>query len=249
MMTLRTPMFVASVLVASTALPGLGQDMPRPISMSASCSPQVAASSGDLPKIVGGQGSEARTLFGNRESVIIDAGTNRGLQAGQKFYIRRAVVNGYEKKFGRHASVTAGWLSITAVDDKTAVGRIDFACDGVQQGDYLEPFAAPALPADANRTNSAGDLDFSTPGHVLFGDYGRLTGGLGDFMLADIGQDQGATPGARYAVYRDLGSDGVPLTAVGEAILISVGEKESLFRLTQAKDAVTSGDLLIPRKK
>ena len=67
-------------------------------------------------------------------------------------------------------------------------------------------------------------------------------------MLADIGQGR-AVPGARYAVYRDVHMPGVPLAAVGEAIVISVGDTTSLLRLTQARDAITSGDLLIPRKR
>lgn len=217
--------------------------------MSASCSPQIARSSGDLPRIIGGQDSEPRTLFGTRETVVVDAGSSKGIQAGQRFYVRRTIINRYENKSGQHAAVTAGWLTITAATENTAFARIDFACDGIQTGDYLQPFVPTALPADVDRTNAAGDPDFSRPGRVLFGDYGRLTGGVGDFMLSDFGQAGGAVPGARYAVYRSLGVDGLPLTAVGEAVMISVGENDSLFRLTQTRDAVIAGDLLIPRRQ
>ena len=68
-------------------------------------------------------------------------------------------------------------------------------------------------------------------------------------MVADIGQSQGATPGARFAVYRDMHQAGLPLAAVGEGIVVSVGSDTSLVRLTRAIDAVETGDLLIPRKK
>ena len=248
MTSLRAPL-AALLLVSSAASPLAAQETPKSIAMSASCSSQVARASGDLPKIVGGQNAERRTLFGTRENVVVDAGSSKGIQAGQKFYVRRTVVNRYENKSGQHAAVTAGWLTITAATENTAIARIDFACDGIQAGDYLEPFAAAPVPAEADRTNAAGELDFSKPGRVLFGDHGRLTGGVGDFMLADIGQEQGAAPGARYAVYRNPHADGVPLTAVGEAVLVSVGEKESLFRLTETRDAVVAGDLLIPRRQ
>jgi hypothetical protein len=248
MMALRAPL-VSLVLVSSTALPLSAQPIPRPIVMSAGCSPQVARSSGDLPTIIGGQDAEPRTLFGTRETVVVDAGSSKGIQAGRRFYVRRTIVNRYENKSGQHAAVTAGWLTITAANENTAFGRIDFACDGIQTGDYLQPFVPPALPPDVDRTNAAGAPDFSRPGRVMFGDRGRLTGGAGDFMLADFGQAGGAVPGARYAVYRNLGVDGLPLTAVGEVVLISVGENDSLFRLTQTRDAVIAGDLLIPRRQ
>jgi hypothetical protein len=65
----------------------------------------------------------------------------------------------------------------------------------------------------------------------------------------DIGQSQGVTPGVRFAVYRDMHDAGLPLAAVGEGIVVSVGSDTSLLRLTQTIVAVETGDLLIPRKK
>jgi hypothetical protein len=41
----------------------------------------------------------------------------------------------------------------------------------------------------------------------------------------------------------------LPLAAVGEGIIVSVGTDTSLVRVTRATDAVQTGDLLIPRKK
>ena len=68
-------------------------------------------------------------------------------------------------------------------------------------------------------------------------------------MVADVGQGQGAVPGTRFAIYRDLRQAGLPLAALGEGIIVSVGSDTSLVRVTQATDAVQTGDLLIPRKK
>ena len=250
-MTMTQRLIVASAFVL-LALPLAAQDLPVPINTAASCAPRAASAgslSPDLPQIVGAQDTSARALYGPRDVVIVNAGTAKGVQTGQKFFVRRRIVNGYENKSGLHAATTAGWLSITAASETTSIARIDFACDGIEQWDYLEPWTAPALPLGANRTDATGELDFSSPSRVLFGDYGRLTGGQGDMMLADIGQGQGAAPGARYAIYRDVKVPGVPLAAVGEAIVISVGDTTSLVRLTQARDAISSGDLLIPRKR
>ena len=100
-----------------------------------------------------------------------------------------------------------------------------------------------------SQPDPSGKLDFSTPAHVLFGDYGRQISGAGDLVIADIGQSQGTTPGARFAVYRDMHQAGLPLAAVGEGIVVSVGSDTSLVRLTRTIDAVGTGDLLIPRKR
>lgn len=251
---------LALVLLSSTAVSLAAQEVSRPIMTGAACSPRVEGASGDLPTIIGGRNSEPRTLFAAREDVVLSPGSDRGLRVGQQYYVRRAIINRYENS-ARHSAVTAGWLTITAATENSAIGRIDFACDGIMAGDYLQPFAQPELPRDADRTNAAGELDFSKPARVLFGDHGRLTGGTGDFMLADIGQQQGAVPGARYAVYRNayasvrhdmyqsLGMNRTPLAAVGEVILVSVGEHDSLFRVTDSRDAVSAGDLLIPHRQ
>jgi hypothetical protein len=229
----------------------------------------------DAPRIAGMQDTSPRSLYGPHDLVVVDAGSSRGMQLGQRFFVRRNVTSHDAAGSGPRAGassgwrgfvrrkmtsrggaaaapqivVTSGWMHIVAVNDNVAIGSIDVACDGVLQGDYLEPYVEPVTPAGADRTDTTGTLDFSTPAHVLFGDYGRGTGGTGDMMVADIGQSQGATPGARFAVYRDMHQGGLPLAAVGEAIIVSVGSDTSLLRLTRATDVVETGDLLIPRKK
>lgn len=249
-MTKTARMLFAASLVILSPLPLAAQDVALPITMAANCAPRATDGplSSDLPQIVGAQDTSARALYGPRDLVIVNAGTSKGIQTGQKFFVRRRIASGYEYRMGRHAVTTAGWLTITAANDDRSVARIEFACDGIQQWDSLEPWTEPALPLGVDRVDASGELDFSAPARVLFGDYGRLTGGMGDMMVADVGQDQGVAPGTRYAIYRDVRVPGVPLAAVGEAIVISVGDTTSLVRLTQTRDAITAGDLLIPRK-
>ena len=67
-------------------------------------------------------------------------------------------------------------------------------------------------------------------------------------MLIDRGSDQGLMPGARFAIYRDVGVDGVPLASVGEGIVVSTSSTMALMRVTRARDAVYSGDYIAPRK-
>ena len=198
---------------------------------------------------MGAQDSAPRSLFGTRDLLIIGAGTGRGVALGQQFVIRRAPASGGLHVAGPRAIGTAGWLRIVAVNETTSIGTVEFACDGIQRGDYLEPYFEPILPANLDRTDTTGELDFSTPAHVLFGDDERLTGAVGDFMVIDAGLSHGAEPGARFAIYRDLNVNGVPLTPVGEAIVVHASADTAVVRLTMTRDAVQKGDLLIPRRK
>jgi hypothetical protein len=116
-------------------------------------------------------------------------------------------------------------------------------------GDHLEAYVSPSLPPGADRTDTQAEPDFSAPGRLLFGDNERTTGATGDFMVTDIGETRGAAPGMRYAIYRNVNVPGVPLAVVGEAIVVFADPETSVVRLTRTRDAVYSGDLLIPRRR
>jgi hypothetical protein len=106
----------------------------------------------------------------------------------------------------------------------------------------------PQVPAGIERDVTTGELDFTMLSRVLGGAENRVNGGVGDFMLMDGGSEQGIAPGARFAVYRDVHVGGMPLSSVGEAVVVTTGATRSVVRLTQTRDAVQAGDYLVPRK-
>jgi hypothetical protein len=168
------------------------------------------------------------------------------VQLGQQFFVRRTVHFGASRQ-GR-GTKTLGWVRVVAVNESTAIASVDHVCGGIVLGDYLEPFVAPVLPADVDRDETPGQPDFTTLGHIVVGDEDRTTVGAGDFVLIDWGSQQGLTAGARFAIYRDVGVDGLPLASVGEGVVISVGSAMALTRLTRTRDAVFSGDYIALRK-
>jgi len=238
------------VVIAGGAAPLAAADNPPSVVVDASCAPAVGpgAVPNGVPQIVGGQDLLQRTLFGPGEQVVIGAGTRQGVQLDQRYVARRSADWAMHKHAGLHAINTTGRLRIVAVNETTAIASVEAACEAVMVGDYLVPYVEAALPPDMTRVDTSGDLDFGTPGRVLFGDTDKTTGGTGDFMAADIGEARGATPGARFAIYRDVQTAGVPIQPVGEAIVVFAGSDTSVLRLTLTRDAVRQGDLLIPRK-
>ena len=139
-------------------------------------------------------------------------------------------------------------LSVVAVNDKTAIARVDHLCDAITSGDYLEPFTAPSVPAVAERDDPSGELDFSTLGRIVAGPENMNSGGTGTLMLIDPGENGSLQPGARFAVYRDLHKPGLPLASVGEGVVVSVGKSMVLTRITRSRDAIVTGDYVVPRK-
>jgi hypothetical protein len=241
---------VAVLLLGLSTRPTFAQTPDPALQREAECAPRagIASGPGSAPKILGAQDTVPRRLFGTNDLLIIGAGTSGGMQLGQEFFIRRSgVLLAHDDRAGLHAVNTLGWVSIVAANESTSIGLLNFACAAIELGDYLEPYVEPVIPAAATRADTSGDLDFSSPRHLLFGEDDHEIVGKGKFMLADVTEDVVA-PGARYAIYRDVHQTGVPLAYVGEAVVVFPGPQASVVRLTLARDAVYNGDLLIPRK-
>jgi hypothetical protein len=54
--------------------------------------------------------------------------------------------------------------------------------------------------------------------------------------------------GARFAIYRDLEETDLPLTPIGEAVVMTTAKETALVRIMRTRDAVQTGDYLVPRR-
>jgi hypothetical protein len=248
----RRVLILSAIVVAAYARGVHAQSAPPALSASqiaAACAPTFAltAAPDEGLRIVGSQDTAPRSLLGSGDLIVVNGGTQAGVQIGQEYFSRRPF------KFGRPPSShpqtvhTTGRLRIVSVNETTAIAQLETTCDAVLAGDYLEPFVAPVVPAESAVPATFATLDFSSLGRVMFGDEERRIGGAGDFMLIEYGTT-GVAPGTRVALYRDLRRPGLPLTAVGEGVIVSVSNGMPLMRITAARDAVVSGDYVVPHK-
>jgi hypothetical protein len=106
----------------------------------------------------------------------------------------------------------------------------------------------PDVSAAIEKDEAPGQPDFTTLGHIVVGNEDREMVGAGDFVLVDWGTSQGLTPGSRFAIYRDIGGEGLPLSSVGEGVVISAASTVALTRVTRARDAVYRGDCIAVRR-
>jgi hypothetical protein len=238
---------LAAIGLASTATFAAAQpgDLPLPpFAHAVACAPPPSLD--DAPphalRIIGSQDPTPRALFSEHDLLVIGGGTANGVQLGQQFFIRRTMTFG-GNSVSRGAK-TLGWLRVVAVNESTAVARVDEVCGGIIANDYLVPFAPPQIPAGAESADASGQPDFTTLGRIVVGNEDRSTVGSREFVLIDWGKTQGVLPGARFDIYRNVGINGLPLVSVGEGIVISMGTSLALTHVTRSRDAILSGDLV-----
>lgn len=198
--------------------------------------------------IVGPYTGDARTLATRDGIVVLNGGTPQGLAAGQQFFARRVLL----PRSGAPISATdpgmvhtSGWLTVVAADEHSALARVDYACDAVMAGDYLEPFVAGTLPTDV--ADASVRPDFSNLGRVLQGVDRHESFGAGDFLSIDRGAASGLTMGTRVAFYRDRGN-GMPLVDIGTGIVMEVAAETAKVIVDRARFEVVLGDYVAVRR-
>jgi hypothetical protein len=212
------------------------------ISEEIACAPiSLAAPPVPTMRVVGGA-EAGRFLFGPGEAVVVNAGRSQGVQTGQQYFVRRYIADRFTPSsldFQPRSVHTAGWITIVDAKDTMAVARVTHACDGVDEGDYLEPFVQPSVPVASN--NAA--PDFGHPGRVVMADERRQMGYPGLVMLLNRGSDHGVRAGQGITFFRETLKGEGPAFTVGTGTIVGVTPQLSMVRVDYARDAVYVGDL------
>lgn len=268
---MRTCAFVVGVVLLAGPMAAYAQPGTSPardgllggrtfISSDVACADLPAsASSPSALHVAAGQVPERRSVFAAGDELVINGGAPAGLAVNQQYFVRRL-------QRGRSsagllsealASVrTSGWLTITAVDEHVGIARIDYACDPVLIGDYLEAYVAPTLPTRIE----AGPARFGDSALVLSGSDRREVFGSGDILSVLFAPGKTMTPGAVVGFYRDRGvgprsmsvtattdSSLPPLVEIGEGVVVSVSDDHARVAVKTSRDAVRRGDFAFPR--
>jgi hypothetical protein len=198
-------------------------------------------------QITGGQDSFIRRTYAPGDLITINAGTDNGMEVGQEFYTRRVLLDNRRRVSRKSPGVvrTTGWVKVYAVDKKMSLVTVTHACETIDVGDYLEPFALPVVPTAATEAAPAQRDNY---GRIIVGADSRRSFATGDFMVVDRGSDHGVTPGARFVVYRDKLQAKNFLYDLGEAVAVDVKPETSTLRVTVSRDAFRAGDYVALRK-
>ena len=208
------------------------------------CAPQAALAPPSQALRVAGGVEPKKALFAAGERILIDAGAEQGLQVGQHFFVRRVIEDRFTVRTTETAPLsihTAGWVTIVEVRQSAAAAVVAESCDGIMDGDYLEPFERPAVVA----ASPAGTPDFDRPARVVLGDDRRQLGaGGGSLMVIDRGSDHGLTPGQRLTLFRRTLDGAGPHVPLGEAYVASTRPDTSLIRIETSREDIQVGDLI-----
>jgi hypothetical protein len=191
---------------------------------------------------VSGGYQHGRIMFGPGDSLFVNAGARQGLQKGQVYYARRHVRDMFTPAAPDFTPIsihTAGWVTIVDVKDDMSVAQVTHACDGIVNGDYLEPYVAPVAPPPA----PGGQPDYEHPARIVMADETMQTGSAGTLMLINRGSDHGVRAGQNLTIYRDTLNGAGPVIDVGRGTILSVRPQTSLIRVDSSHDAVYIGDM------
>ena len=212
------------------------------------CAPSIAYEVPAVPlHVTGGQSLGKRIVWAPGDLITINAGTNNGMQVGQEFFVRRL-----QKERDRAVTRetpgtirTAGWIRVYAVEDEMSLATIQYACDNVETGDYLEPFT---LPTAAPRGPKTGKPEKGNYARVVAGNDRKMVFGTGEYIVIDRGKDHGIVPGSQFVVYNDKKQPGNFLFESAEAVAVDVRESSSTLHVTFSRMPVTVNDYVSMRK-
>ena len=206
------------------------------------CAPRLATSDMDTTlTLLGSQDGTTRFYYGPRDTLVIGGGSERGVQVGQEFFVRR-VSSG--PLVLRPILETVGWVRITAVDRAAAIAQVVEMCDGIKLGDFLHPATWPDLPPIA----PAGEPDYAAYGTILYAPDTRGTIGTREYVVIDIGAAHGLAAGQQLTVFRAALGDFGPVTEIAQALAVLVEDDHATVRLTSARNAVQLGDRIAPHR-
>lgn len=206
---------------------------------SAVCGPAKVEAVMPSPVTVLAKGDSSRGLFGARDELVIEGGSQAGIRVGDNFIVRRHYTTPIlDKKrrpvMGEHSS---GLVQIVAVDDELSTALVVYACDEIASGDYLVPFA----PEPASGPEPIGAPSFDAAVRILFADYGKGLGIANRMLVIDQGTLAGVRTGQRFTLFRRSRVGPSRPVVLGEAVVVSTRRESSTIRIEHASDVVFPG--------
>ena len=256
--------------VEEPPLPPPSENAPQPVGFESDvyCFGYLGNLSESFPvQVKGAESIAEQTDFMTGDFLYVDGGTDKGLKAGDEFWIVTPEQEVFHpvtsKSMGRFYQYR-GRASVHSVEGRTAVIRVTSACTDIPIGSYLKAFEPVPIPL-ARKTPPlvAGDAPSGKPrGRVVFTQDGIVALGAGHVIVVDIGASSGVSPGDFVTLYRyawgeefgirPIGSYWVtlpppagvvvPRTYLGEAAILLTGDRWAVARLTDSSRLIGVGD-------
>lgn len=174
---------------------------------------------GDDTRLISGEQSNSKLIFGARDYVFISKGSNQGVHVGDRYSVIRPSVDPanvpwfkwqdkLKKAMGTLYKDT-GQLKVVHVQPNVSTAEVTFACEYLQRGDIVRPWQErPAPPyKSATQFDRFAPVSGKSVGMVVFGkDFSQI---FGQFSTAyiNLGTNQTVKVGDYMRVFRYQGSN------------------------------------------
>jgi len=193
-------------------------------------------------EIVGVEREKEKMLLGEHDVFYINKGEEDGIETGHVFLILE--IGPKIKKFG-HLALMRGRAKIVDTKTSRASAILEKACGQVMVGHFLVPF-------EEKGGLLGKDLGYDVPlpegeglkGMIIYSQREYQLSGSGDWVIIDLGEEDGIQFGQQLIVYRRLKKKDSPLKTVGNLIVIDTQRKTSTVKILSLNDALRVGDLV-----
>jgi hypothetical protein len=168
--------------------------------------------------VITGEESNYRIVYNVGDDVFINKGSNSGIKAGDEFQVVRPVADPYviqwtaweQRILHKMGTVWAdeGRLKVLVARPKVSIARVEDACDFVQRGDTVLPFAV--RPTPEIKVESHFDRWAPPNGKpmamVITGKNFMAAMGSQDIAYVNLGAGQGVKVGDYFRIFRYQGT-------------------------------------------
>jgi hypothetical protein len=209
----------------------------------------------DLDKSIAIDGSlDEKALLGNNDRVYLRYPSSQPPKVGDKYsiYVPDNVVKAGGKEVGAYVHVLGTLEVLSVKQDKQALGVILQANQEIERGAKVGPLLTTfkTVPPSAPKVDAQGTV-------VAMLTYDQLVG-QGEVVFIDLGKSSGVAVGNRMFVVRrgdalpktmsqQVGQDDrqFPARALGEIVVVDVGERISVGLVTLVVQEMSVGDIVV----
>jgi hypothetical protein len=215
----------AGIILALSGTLVVAQDQapepaPVPIENDLYCSGIVTTESIPVSSyVISGPDAEYQVTFDMGDYVFINRGGRQGVKVGDEFSVIRPSVDfvRYEWTKWQYAILRKmgtvwedeGRVRVIVVQQNTSVAQITHACNSIQRGDIIVPFAertAPPMKSEVNFDRFAPPSG-KAKAMIIVGKRYEQAVGTNDVVYVNLGQHQGVQVGDYFRIFQYTGTE------------------------------------------
>ena len=220
-----------------------------------------------IAQVIGAENSAEQTDFTDHNLLYLDAGVDRGIRAGDEFWIVTPADEVLHPMSGQRMGrfyQYRGRATAVCSEGRTATVRVSLACTDIPMGSFLKPYEPVPIPL-GRKDPACKPCDPSSgkaTGRIVYTRDGVIALGTDSDVLIDLGLAEGVQPGDQLSIFRyATGADygirpqgsywvytppppgvEIPRTYLGDMAILYVGDRWAMGRIIDSRRLIEVGD-------